>query len=329
MPWGELPAPSPSCRPPPETPPPQGPPYGPGPNSSQMGRGGGCISKPPAVSKRCSLLPRCLPAPRPAGPGSGQGCWGQPRPLSQGRWGQPQPVVVDGTHGAASSSGMGAGDALARCLCRVASRRGWGFFPRVLGRGVLQGEAVLARAKGGGRRGVGAVARPGPLPHGARRCQLQQDERPHSLPGVGTASRRRLGQGHCAGLCARARRGQEAGQAAPSPRCRFLPRATNSPARAAGQPAGAAAGGLCRTLTHCCPEQRPQTRATPRVPMAPGGPSHRGERGPGGSQGPSGGGCGWAGPCPTTTAPRGPWGCLGAVVGPALRPAAMRIQLGL
>lgn len=329
MPWGELPAPSPSCRPPPETPPPQGPPYGPGPNSSQMGRGGGCISKPPAVSKRCSLLPRCLPAPRPAGPGSGQGCWGQPRPLSQGRWGQPQPVVVDGTHGAASSSGMGAGDALARCLCRVASCRGWGSFPRALGRGVLQGEAVLARAKGGGRRGAGAVARPGPLPHGARRCQLQQDERPHSLPGVGTASRRRLGQGHCAGLCARARRGQEAGQAAPSPRCRFLPRATNSPARAAGQPAGAAAGGLCGTLAHCCPEQRPQTRATPGVPMAPGGPSHRGERGPGGSQGPSGGGCGWAGPCPTTTAPQGPWGCPGAAAGPALRPAAMRIQLGL
>lgn len=222
------------------------------------------------------------------------------------------------------------------------------------GLGILPEGAGARGAAGGGRAGQGreggvegsrgcgqswgweqagaAGSGPGPLPHGARRCQLRQGERLHSLPGVGTASRRRVGQGYCAGLCARARRGQEAGQAAPSPRCRFLPRATNSPARATGQPAGAAAGGLCGTLAHCCPEQRPRPRATPGVPTAPGGPSHCGEQGLGGSQGPSGGGgAGWLWlgrplpRCRSTPGPLGVAGCRGGA-GTATRSHADSIR---
>lgn len=137
--------------------------------------------------------------------------------------------------------------------------QGLGILPKGAGaRGAAAGgHAAQGREEGvEGSRGCGqtwgweqagaAGSGPGPLPRGARRCQLQQGERLHSLPGVGTTSCCRVGQGHCAGLCARARRGQEAGQAAPSPHCRFLPRATNSPAHATGQPVGAAAGGALR-----------------------------------------------------------------------------------
>lgn len=54
---------------------------GPGQTPAKWAGGGGCISKPPAVSKR--RAPPALP-PRPAGPGSAHGYRGRPRPLSQG-----------------------------------------------------------------------------------------------------------------------------------------------------------------------------------------------------------------------------------------------------
>lgn len=127
-----------SCWPSPQLPPPAwdplpapGPPYGPGPNSGQMGRGGGgvCISKPPAGANAAAPPPGCRP-PAPPDPGTAglAGTVPSPSPGLMGTVLSPSPGLMGmvpspspGVMGTAptGSHGMGGGDTLERGLCRV------------------------------------------------------------------------------------------------------------------------------------------------------------------------------------------------------------------
>ena len=181
VPWGqgEPPALGHSCRPPPEPPPPLGPPYGPGPNSRQMGRGGGLHFKASGC-EQTPRSPRAAPAPR----------WPRVSARLPGTAPSPFPGAVrpcPGGRDRRGARGMDSG---------VAPPRGWGSFTGAAGGTVGSGPGPHARSAAP-RHGIrvqlwGPASPPAPLWDGGRR-QRGSVGLPASARGVPALRQPRLG----------------------------------------------------------------------------------------------------------------------------------------
>lgn len=190
-----------SCRPPPEPPPPLGPPYGPGPNSRQMGRGGGLHFKASGCEQtpRSPSAPPALP-PRPAGPGSAHGYRGRPRPLSQGRWGSAVPGGAGSGWGAPGMDSGVAPSARLRLLPGGCGGEPWGAarhpthgaLPPGTGSASRSGAGCHLQSHGGtGGRGGGAPRGSQLRPGASPRCGSHQRGVgvPPRAAGLGAATR--------------------------------------------------------------------------------------------------------------------------------------------
>ena len=125
-----------SCRPPPEPPPPLGPPYGPGPNSRQMGRGGGVHFKASGC-EQTPRSPRAAPAPR----------WPRVSARLPGTAPSPFPGAVGQRRARRGGIGVGgAGDGLGRGPLREAAAPSWGL------RGGAVGSSPAPHARGAAPR---------------------------------------------------------------------------------------------------------------------------------------------------------------------------------